>query len=117
MPLYFQVILWYHSIVNLHLLRFKKKHNSILQNLKNSKIKETNLHGFAKNFQKVTKERNFSFVFEKNKFLKNNEFNNIQSHYHNNNDDIDGVDIKELDKKIMNIHYDMAEFLLNNISN
>jgi len=103
--------------INLHLLRFKKKHNSILQNLKNSKIKETNLHGFAKNFQKVTKERNFSFVFEKNKFLKNNEFNNIQSHYHNNNDDIDGVDIKELDKKILNIHYDMAEFLLNNISN
>ena len=103
--------------INLHLLRFKKKHNSILQNLKNSKIKETNLHGFAKNFQKVTKERNFSFVFEKNKFLKNNEFNNFQSHYHNNNDDIDGVDIKELDKKILNIHYDMAEFLLNNISN
>ena len=102
--------------INLHLLRFKKKHNSILQNLKNSKIKETNLHGFAKNFQKVTKERNFSFVFEKNKFLKNNDFNNIQSHYHNN-DDIDGVDIKELDKKILNIHYDMAEFLLNNISN
>jgi len=103
--------------INLHLLRFRKKHNSILQNLKNSKIKETNLHGFAKNFQNVTKERNFSFVFEKNKFLKNNDFNNIQSHYHNNNDDIDGVDIKELDKKIMNIHYDMAEFLLNNISN
>jgi hypothetical protein len=48
--------------INLHLLRFKKKHNSILQNLKNSKIKETNLHGFAKNFQNMTKERNFSFV-------------------------------------------------------
>ena len=36
--------------INLHLLRFTKKHNSILQNLKNSKIKETNLHGFISYF-------------------------------------------------------------------
>ena len=102
--------------INLHLLKFKKKHNSILQNLKNSKIKETNLHGFTKNFQNVTKERNFSFVFEKNKFLKNNDFSNLLSHFDDNNDEIDAMNIKEIDKKIMNIHYDMAESLLKNIS-
>lgn len=102
--------------INLHLLKFKKKHNSILQNLRNSKIKETNLHGFTKNFQNVTKERNFSFVFEKNKFLKNNDFSNLLSHFDDNNDEIDAMNIKEIDKKIMNIHYDMAESLLKNIS-
>lgn len=102
--------------INLHLLKFNKKHNSILQNLKNSKIKETNLHGFDKNFQKVTRERNFSFVYEKNKFLKNNDFSNLLSHFNDNNDDIGVMNIKEIDKKIMNIHYDMAEFLLKNIS-
>ena len=102
--------------INLHLLKFTKKHNSILQNLKNSKIKETNLHGFTKNFQNVTKERNFSFVFEKNKFLKNNDFSNLLSHFDDNNDEIDTMNIKEIDKKIMNIHYDMADFLLKNIS-
>ena len=102
--------------INLHLLKFKKRHNSILQNLKNSKIKETNLHGFTKKFQNVTKERNFSFVFEKNKFLKNNDFSNLLSHFDDNNDEIDSMNIKEIDKKIMNIHYDMAEFLLKNIS-
>ena len=102
--------------INLHLLKFKKKHNSILQNLRNSKIKETNLHGFTKNFQNITKERNFSFVFEKNKFLKNNDFSNLLSHFDDNNDEIDAMNIKEIDKKIMNIHYDMAESLLKNIS-
>ena len=74
-----------------------------------------NLHGFAHNFQRITKEKNFVNLYNINKYLKRNNFSYLMS----NNDLIDDDDnknertnIKNVDERIKNMAYDSADYLL-----
>ena len=74
-----------------------------------------NLHGFAHNFQRITKEKNFVNLYNVNKYLKRNNFSYLMS----NNDLIDDDDnknertnIKNVDERIKNMAYDSADYLL-----
>ena len=74
-----------------------------------------NLHGFAHNFQRITKEKNFVNLYNINKYLKRNNFSYLMS----NSDLIDDDDnknertnIKNVDERIKNMAYDSADYLL-----
>ena len=96
--------------LNYYILEFKKKNSSLLKEIKKNKIKESNLHEIIKNFQNVSKRGNFSYIFENS----NKNFTHLLTNVNENIDEKNAMNLKEIDKKISNIHYDFAEFLINN---
>lgn len=102
--------------LNKYLLKFKKKNNSFYKNYQKIKIKESNLHGLLSNFQRVTRRYNFHNLFEKNKYLKYYDFNEDFPNQTEDDDENKVMNIKDMDKKISNLQYDLAYFLLNDLS-
>ena len=93
---------------------FRNKHENLYESFLNN-AKESNLHGFTNNFQRITKEKNFGIVYNKNKYLKKNNFSHLMSNYDMVNDDdnnYEGVNIHKIDERIGNITYDSADYLL-----
>ena len=94
--------------------KFKIKRETLYKSfLQKSNV--INLHGFAHNFQRITKEKNFVNLYNINKYLKRNNFSYLMS----NNDLIDDDDnknertnIKNVDERIKNMAYDSADYLL-----
>ena len=81
---------------------FRNKHENLYENFLNN-AKESNLHGFTNNFQRITKEKNFGIVYNKNKYLKKNNFSHLMSNYDMVNDDdnnYEGVNINKIDERI-----------------
>ena len=94
--------------------KFKIKRETLYKSfLQKSNV--INLHGFAHNFQRITKEKNFVNLYNINKYLKRNNFSYLMS----NSDLIDDDDnknertnIKNVDERIKNMAYDSADYLL-----
>ena len=100
--------------LNYHFLKFQDKNNYLFETFRNKKLKETNLHGFVSNFQRVAESRSFGTLSEKNKYLKKNNYSNLISNFNDTNDELDAMSIKEIDNRISNIYYDLADLILNN---
>lgn len=100
--------------LNYHFSKFQDKNNFLLETFRNKKLKETNLHGFVSNFQRVAESRSFGTLSEKNKYLKKNNYSNLISNFNDTNDELDAMSIKEIDNRISNIYYDLADLILNN---
>ena len=100
--------------LNYHFLKFQDKNNYLFETFRNKKLKETNLHGFVSNFQRVAESRSFATLSEKNKYLKKNNYSNLISNFGDTNDELDAMSIKEIDNRISNIYYDLADLILNN---
>ena len=93
--------------------KFQEKNNDLFQSFRKQKIKNSNLHGFASNFQRVAEGKDFRKLYDKNKYLKKNNYRNLISNFYDFNDETDDMNIKDIDKKISNIYYDLADFILN----
>ena len=98
--------------LNNHISKFKEKNNPLLQSFRKKKLKMSNLHGFASNLQRVTTGKDFGILHLKNKLLKKNNYSNLKSSYYEINDEKDDNNIHDIDKKISNIYYDSANFIL-----
>ena len=100
--------------LNRYIENFKKK-KPTLYNSFVSNARETNLHGFANKIQRMTEEKNFGNVYNKNKYLKKNKFKYLMSNYDLfPEEDNEGINIQKVDAKIDNIVYDSADYLLGN---
>ena len=102
---------------NTYISKLEEKKSPLLQSFRKQKMKVSNIHGFASNFQRITERKDFNDLYEKNKFLKKNNYTNIISSYYETNEDNDVINIHDIDKKISNIYYDSADFILNDIDN
>ena len=98
---------------NHYISKFQEKHNDLLQTFRKQKIKNSNLHGFAANFQRVTEGKDFGKLYEKNKYLKKNNYSNLISNFYEFNDESDDMNVKNIDNRISNIYYELADFILN----
>ena len=92
--------------------KFQEKNKNIFKNFRNKKLKVSDLHGFVSNFQKITNRGNFGTLYEKNKYLKKYNYNNLMSNFYDINDESDAMNIKRIDSNISNIYYDFADFIL-----
>ena len=99
--------------LNTYISRFQKKNVHLFRNFKERKIKFSNLHGFASNFQRVAGRQDFGKLYEKNKYLKKNNYSNLISNFYEFNDQSDDMNIKNMDNRISNIYYELADFILN----
>ena len=100
--------------LNYHFYKFQEKNNELFETFRNKKLKESNLHGFVSNFQRVAGGKNFGNLSEKNKYLKRNNYNNLISNFYDNNDEFDAMSVKDIDNKISNLYYNLADLILNN---
>ena len=98
--------------LNYHISKFQEKHSELFQTFRNKKIKYSNLHGFASNLQRVTDSQNFGKLYEKNRYLKKNKYSNLMSNFYEFKDESDDMNIKNMDKKISNVYYDLVDFIL-----
>ena len=96
-----------------YISKFQEKNSNLFQTFRKQKIKNSNLHGFASNFQRVTEDKNFGKLYEKNKYLKKNNFSNLISNFYELNDESDDMNVKNIDNRISNIYYELADFILN----
>ena len=103
--------------LNYYISKFQEKNSHLFQSFRKQKIKISNLHGFASNFQRVTEGRDFSNLHEKNKYLKKNNYSNLISSHIEINDENDVISVHDIDKRISNIYYDSADFILNDMRN
>ena len=98
--------------LNYHISKFQEKNSELFHTFRKKKIKFSNLHGFASNLQRVTDSQNFGNLYEKNKYLKKNKYSNLMSNFYELKDESDDMNIKNMDKKISNIYYDLFDFIL-----
>ena len=98
---------------NHYISKFQEKHSNLLRTFRKQKIKNSNLHGFAANFQRVTEGKDFGKLYEKNKYLKKNNYSNLMSNFYEFNDESDDMSVKNIDNRISNIYYELADFILN----
>ena len=98
--------------LNYHISKFQEKNSELFQTFRNKKIKYSNLHGFASNLQRVTDSQNFGKLYEKNRYLKKNKYSNLMSNFYEFKDESDDMNIKNMDKKISNVYYDLVDFIL-----
>ena len=97
-----------------HFYKFQDKNSYLFETFRNKKLKASNLHGFVSNFQRVAEGKNFDVLSEKNKYLKNNNYSNLISNFYDSNDELDVMSVKDIDNKISNLYYNLADLLLNN---
>lgn len=97
---------------NHYISKFQEKHSNLFQTFRKQKIKNSNLHGFAANFQRVTEGKDFGKLYEKNKYLKKNNYSNLISNFYEFNDESDDMNVKNIDNRISNIYYELADFIL-----
>ena len=97
-----------------HFYKFQEKNSYLFETFRNKKLKESNLHGFVSNFQRVAGGKNFDALYEKNKYLKKNNYSNLISNFYDSNGEIDVMSVKDIDNKISNLYYNLADLLLNN---
>ena len=97
----------------MHLEKFKNKkaslYNSFLNNSNN-----INIQGFTNRFQGIIQEKNFGNIYNKNRYLKKHNFSHLISNDLLSDDENEGRNIQKVDKKIKNIIYDSADYLLGN---
>lgn len=99
------------------LSKFKEKNDGLFDSFRKHKMKASNLHGFATNFQRVAEGKDFRKLYDKNKYLKKNNYKNLISNFYEYNDQTDDMNIKDIDNKISNLNYDLADFILNDQAN
>ena len=97
----------------MHLEKFKNKrawlYNSFLNNSNN-----INIQRFTNHFQGIIQEKNFGNIYNKNRYLKKHNFNHLISNDLLSDDENEGRNVQKVDKKIKNIIYDSADYLLGN---
>ena len=97
----------------MNLEKFKNKkaslYNSFLNNSNN-----INIQGFTNRFQGIIQEKNFGNIYNKNRYLKKHNFSHLISNDLLSDDENEGRNIQKVDKKIKNIIYDSADYLLGN---
>ena len=97
----------------MHLEKFKNKraslYNSFLNNSNN-----INIQRFTNHFQGIIQEKNFGKIYNKNRYLKKHNFNHLISNDLLSDDENEGRNVQKVDKKIKNIIYDSADYLLGN---
>ena len=98
--------------LNYHISKFQEKNRDLFHTFRKKKIKYSNLHGFASNLQRVADSHNFGKLYEKNRYLKKNKYTNLMSNFYDFKDESDDMNIKNVDKKISNVYYDLVDFIL-----
>ena len=97
----------------MNLEKFKNKkaslYNSFLNNSNN-----INIQRFTNHFQGIIQEKNFGNIYNKNRYLKKHNFNHLISNDLLSDDENEGRNVQKVDKKIKNIIYDSADYLLGN---
>ena len=73
-----------------------------------------NIQGFTNRFQGIIQEKNFGNIYNKNRYLKKHNFSHLISNDLLSDDENEGRNIQKVDKKIKNIIYDSADYLLGN---
>ena len=103
------------SEIQKHIENFKNRRKTLYDRFLNNDS-EINLHGFAGQFQRITEEKNFANVHNINKFLIRNNFSYVMSKddLYSDDDENEGINVQKVDKKIENIVYDSADYLLGN---
>ena len=93
--------------------KFKNRRPKLYKSFLNN-TNEINIQGFTKHFQRITQENNFGNIYNKNKYLKKHNFSNLISNDLLSDDEQEGRNVQKVDKKIKNIIYDSADYLLGN---
>ena len=99
------------------LKKLKNNKKSKFESL-STKPNKINLHGFVSQFQKITEDKKFGILQNKNKYLKKNNFSYLMSNQDMFLDNDEGINLNHIDEKIGDIMYDSADYLLgSNIAN